>query len=177
MPKRSPTAGAAPYLTGPAYAAALLFVLFPVIDTVAQIWPLGLDNPRWRYGAVGLGADYLISALFGMLGLALLAALRRHRRTLLWLALLSGLGALLLLVGALGFVMDAFEVRASVSRNAPRTLWLFDVGAAKAVFKYVVAAGFLAWLGLMSWKAGRSIARPEHEAEEEIPRLVGKQQE
>jgi len=176
MARHSPTAAAAPYMTGPAYAVAMLFVLFPIIDTIAQVWPLGLDSPSWRYGAVGLGANYLISALFGMLGLALVAALRQHRRTLQGLTLLSGLGALLLLVAALAFVLDALQVRAGVPRNDPRTLWLFDVGAAKAVFKYLAGTGLLAWLGLAGWKAGRTIAGPEHEAEEEAPRLVSKQQ-
>jgi hypothetical protein len=156
---------------------ALLFVLFPIIDTVAQVWPLGLDSPSWRYGAVGLGANYLISALFGMLGLALVAALRQHRRTLLGVTLLSGLGALLLLVGALAFLLDAFQVRAGVPRNDPRTLWLFDVGAAKATLKYLVSAGVLAWLGLTGWKAGRTIARTEAHAEEDAPRLVSKQKD
>jgi hypothetical protein len=177
MAKHSSTAEAAPYLTGPAYAVALLFVVFPLIDTVAQVWPLQLDSPSWRYGAVGLGANYLISALFGMMGLALVAALRQHRRTLLGVTLLNGLGALLLVVGALAFLLDAFQVRAGVPRDDPRTRWLFDVGAAKAVFKYLCGAGLLAWLGLMSWKAGRTIARVDTQAEEDAPRLVSKQQQ
>jgi hypothetical protein len=177
MAKQSPTADAAPYLTGPAYAVALLFVLFPVIDTVAQVWPLGLDSPSWRYGTIGLGANYLISALFGMLGLALVAALRKHRRVLMGMSFLSGLGALLLLVAALAFILDAFQVRAGVPRDDPRTLWLFDVGAAKAEFKYLAGGALLALLGLMSWKAGRTFARPESTADDDAPRLVSKVQE
>jgi hypothetical protein len=177
MAKRSPTAEAAPHLTGPAYAVALLFVAFPFFDTIAQVWPLGLDSPSWRYGAIGLGANYLISVLFGMLGLALVAALSRHRRTLLGVTILSGLGALLALVAALGFLLDAFEVRAGVPRDDPRTLWLFDVGAGKATAKYLLSAAVLAWLGLTAWRAGRTITRPEHEAEEETPRLVSKQKQ
>jgi hypothetical protein len=176
MAKHSPTTETASFLTGPAYAVALLFVLFPIIDTVAQVWPLGLDSPSWRYGAIGLGANYLISALFGMLGLAIVAALRQHRRVLLGVTLLSGLGALLLLVAALSFVLDAFQVRAGVPRDDPRTLWLFNVGAVKAELKYLVGAGLLAWQGLMGWKAWRTIDRHELAAEEEAPRLVSKQQ-
>jgi hypothetical protein len=177
MAMKTPRAEAAPYLTGPAYAVALVFILFPAIDVVAQVWPLGLDSPSWRYGAIGLGANYLISALFGLLGIALVAAVRQHRRILLGVTYLSGLGALLLLVAALSFLLDAFQVRAGVPRNDPRTLWMFDVGAAKAEFKYLVGAGLLAWLGLMGWWAAKAIARPEPEAEEEAPRLVSKQME
>ena len=176
MANRSPTAEAAPYLTGPAYAVALLFVVFPVVDTIAQVWPLGLDSPSWRYGAIGLGANYLVSALFGMVALALIAALRQHRRILQAATIVGGIGALLLLVAALSFVLDAFQVRAGVPRDDPRTLWLFDVGAAKAELKYLAGAGILAWMGLMGWKAGRTIARPEIASDEEAPRLVSKQQ-
>jgi hypothetical protein len=176
MANRSPTAEAAPYLTGPAYAVALLFALFPFIDTLAQVWPLGLDSPSWRYGAIGLGANYTISVLFGVLGLALVAALRQHRRVLLAVTVVSGVGALLALVAALGFLLDAFQVRSGVPRDDPRTLWLFDVGAAKATAKYLLSAGVLAWLALTGWKAGHAIAAPELEHEAATSRLVSKQQ-
>jgi hypothetical protein len=176
MPGQSPAAEASAHLTGPVYAVALLFVVSPVVDVLSQVWPLGLDSPSWRYGAIGLGANYLISALFGMLGLVLVAALRQHRRTLNGLSLLSALGALLLLVGALSFLLDAAQVRAGVPRDNPRTLWVFDVGAAKAIFKYLAGAGLLAWLALMGRKAGRSIAKLDAHAEEDVPRLVSTQQ-
>jgi hypothetical protein len=176
MATRSPAAEAAPYLTGPAYAVALLFVIFPILDTIAQVWPLGLDSPSWRYGAIGLGANYLISGIFGMLGLALVAAVRQHRRILMGVTFVNALGALLLLVAVLSFMLDAFQVRAGVPRDNPKTLWVFDVGAAKAAFKYLVSAGLLAWMGLMGWKAVGTIARPAPEADEEAPRLVSKQQ-
>jgi len=71
-----------------------------------------------------------------MLGLALLAALRQRCRTLLGVTPLNGLGALLLIVGALAFLLDAFQVHAGVP---------------------------------LGWKAWRTIARPESEAEVEGP--------
>jgi hypothetical protein len=167
------TADAARYLTGPAYGIAALFVLLPIIDTLAQVWPVALGNPAWRYGTIGLGANYLISVLFGMLGLCLLAALGSHRRTLRALTILSGVAALLLLIAALAFLLDALQLRGTVPRDNPRTLWMFDAGAAKAAFKYLVSAAVFGWLALATWRAGRAIPRPA--ADEVAPKLVHEQ--
>ncbi len=169
------TADAARYLTAPAYGIAALFVLLPIVDTLSQVWPAALGNPAWRYGTIGLGANYLISVLFGMLGLCVLAALGSHRRTLRALAIVSVLGALLLLIAALAFVLDALQVRGTVPRDNPRTLWLFDAGAAKAAFKYLVSAAVIGWLALATWRAGRAIARPA--AGDVVPRLVHEQKD
>jgi len=169
------TDDAARYLTGPAYGIAVLFVLLPIIDTLAQTWPLDLSNPAWRYGTIGLGANYLISALFGMLGLCVLAALGSHRRTLRALTIVNAVTALLLLIAALAFLLDALQLRGTVPRDNPRTLWLFQVGAAKAAFKYLVGAAAIGWLGFATWRAGRAIPRPA--ADEVVPRLVHEQKD
>jgi hypothetical protein len=169
------TADAARYLTGPAYGIAVLFVLLPIIDTLAQTWPLALSNPAWRYGTIGLGANYLISALLGMFGLCLLAALGSHRRTLRALTIVNAVAALLLLIAALAFLLDALQLRGTVPRDNPRTLWLFQVGAAKAAFKYLVSAAVMVWLALATWRAGRAIPVPA--AEDVAPKLVHEQKD
>ena len=154
----------------PGYGVALLFIVLPVLDTFSQVWPFAPGNPSWRYGTVGVGANYLISFVFG-LGLAcLIAALGGHRRTLRVLALVSGLAALVLLLASVSFVLDALEVRPGVPRDNPNTLWLFDVGAAKAVFKYGVNALALAALAL----AGRRAWRAAPNSAAEPPVLVGR---
>jgi hypothetical protein len=169
------TDDAARYLTGPAYGIAVLFVLLPIIDTFAQTWPLALSNPAWRYGTIGLGANYLISALFGMLGLCALAAMGSHRRSLKALTIVNGVTALLLLIAALAFLLDALQLRGTVPRDNPRTLWLFQVGAAKAAFKYLVSAAVMGWLGFATWRAGRAIPVPA--AEDVAPKLVHEQKD
>ena len=169
------TDDAARYLIGPAYGIAVLFVLLPIIDTLAQTWPLALSNPAWRYGTIGLGANYLISALFGMLGLCALAALGSHRRSLKVLTIVNAVTALLLLIAALAFLLDALQLRGTVPRDNPRTLWLFQVGAAKAAFKYLVSAAVMVWLALATWRAGRAIPVPA--AEDVAPKLVHEQKD
>ena len=163
------SADVAPHLTGPAYGVAVLFVVLPIIDTLAQVWPVALGSPSWRYGAVGLGANYLISFVFGMWLLCFLAARQLHRGTLRSLATASGVVAVLLLIAAAGFALDAIQLRPGVPRDNPRNLWTFEVGAAKAAFKYVVSGVVLGWLALSSRRAWRAIPQ---QAPEESPKLV-----
>ena len=151
------SADAALHLTGPAYGVGLLFVILPIVDTLAQSWPIGLGNPSWRYGTVGLGANYLISFVFGMWLLCWVAAARLHRRTLLILTILTWVAAALVLIGTLGFVLDVLQLRPGVPRDPPRALWVFDVGAEKAVLKYLASAVVLAWIAVASRRALRGI--------------------
>lgn len=162
MSKRS--TDAAPYLTGPAYAVAALFVLSPLADVLTSVWPLLLGNPQWRYGAVGLGANYLISAVFGALGLTAIAAVRGHTRFLKVLAILDLVCALVLLIATFGFALDALQMRASVPKDNPRTVYMFDAGAAKAALKYLFGAVVLVSLALASRRAARSMKHADQEA-------------
>lgn len=170
-----PTTDVAPYLTGPAYGVALLFVVMPIVDTLAQVWPVALGTSGWRYGAVGLGANYLISVLFGMFLLCVVADLRLHRRTLRVLGVVNGVATLVVLIAVTGFVLDALQVRLSVPRDNARTMWVFDVGVAKAVLKYLSGVLVFGWLAYGSWRAGSAIPRPA--GEDGVPKLVHQQQD
>jgi len=165
----SRTGGSLPF-TGPAYAVAILFVLLPIVDTFSQTWPLNPSSPGWRYGTIGIGANYLISVLFGVLGLGALAALGRHRRTLRVLGILCGIATVVLLVAVIGFLLDAVQVRAGIPVGDGRTRSAFAIGAAKAAFKYVLSAAVMGWMALIAWKRSRALPR---EKSVETPVLVG----
>jgi hypothetical protein len=156
-------ADVAPHLTGPAYGVAVLFVLLPFVDTLAQVWPVGLGNPSWRYGAAGIGANYLVSEVFGVWLLCFIAAARLHRRTLRVLTVLSAVAAVIALLTAAALALDALELRPTVPRDNPRNLFMFDVGVTKAMFKYAVAALIMGWIALSSRRAWR--AMPAHGAD------------
>lgn len=162
--------GSSSLLAGPAYAVAILFVLHPILDTFSQTWPLNFSSPGWRYGTIGIGANYLISVLLGALGLSALAALGQHRRTLRLLGILCGIATVVLLVGVIGFLLDAVQVRAGIPSGDDRTRAVFDLGAAKAAVKYVLSAGVMGWIALASWRRAGAVPR---EKAEEAPKLVG----
>ncbi len=157
------------YVTAPAYAVGVLFVVMPLVDTFAQVWPPAPGNPSWRYGTVGIGANYLISMLFGMLLLAAVASLQSHRRTLLLLVWLDVVAAVVALGATVSFILDALQVRAGVPRDNATALRMFDIGAEKAVFKYLATEVVLLWLAFASWRAARTVPRA---AADEAPKLV-----
>lgn len=165
-----PTADTTARFAGPAYAIALLFIVLPVLDTLAQVWPVNLGSPGWRYGAVGLGANYLVSMLFGMLGLAAIAGWGSHRRTLKLLAVVFVAAGLIMLVGVIGFLLDALQLRPGIPKDDARTLQMFDVGVAKATLKYLLSAPVALWLAVAAWRGARAIPRS---APDEAPKLVG----
>ncbi len=164
------TTDASSYLSGPVYAVGLLFVLIPLVDTLAQVWPPAVGNPSWRYGTVGIGANYLISVLFGMMLISVVAGYLGQRHVLKWLAGVNAALAVIALLSTLGFVLDALQVRPGIPRGNAQALRLFDIGAEKAVFKYVVTAVVLCWLALASWRAAKAI--PHAKGEEAVPKLV-----
>ncbi len=160
-------------LTGPVYAVGFLFVLLPIVDTFAQVWPLSFGNPTWRYGTVGIGANYLISVLFGMLLLCLVAGQGGHRRTLKVLMWLNLLGAVVALAGTASFVLDALQVRATIPRDNAQAMRMFNIGAEKAVLKYLLSEVVLLWLAFSCWRVVRQM--PSAAAEEKVPKLVSTQ--
>ncbi len=159
---------------GPAYAVAILFVLLPVVDTVTQTWPVTVSSPGWRYGTIGIGANYLISILLGLLGLVTLAAVGGHRRTLKLLGVLCGVATVLSLVAVIGFMLDALQVRAGIPQGDARTRTMFDIGGAKAALKYVLSALVFGWLAVAAWRRGNAIHRTKGE---EAPVVVGEHRE
>jgi len=153
------TADANSLLIGPAYAVAILFVVLPIIDTFSQTWPITLSSPGWRYGTIGIGANYLISILFGTLGIIALAADGEHRRTLRVMSVLCGIATVIALVAMIGFLLDAIQVRAGIPAGETRTRRLFDIGGAKAALKYVLAALVFGWLTFAAWRRAKAIPR------------------
>ena len=144
---------AAPSFAGPAYGVGLLFVLFPLVDVVVQAWPIQAGSPTWRYGAVGIGANYLVSVVFGMALLCYTAARSPHRRALIVLAILAVLMALVDAVAVVGFVLDGLQIRPSIPTEPPRARWMFEAGMEKALFKYVAGGLVLLWVALASRRA------------------------
>ena len=162
-------------LVGPAYAIAFLFALEPIVDTFAQVWPPVPGNPSWRFGLVGVGSNYLISILFGLFLFGAVAATQWHRRTLRVLAVLDLLVAVALIGALLTFALDALQLRPGIPSGNAQALRTFDIGAEKAVLKYLLSTVAALWMGLACWVAARGMKNAK--GDEDVPRLVGQQAE
>lgn len=152
------SSGAFESLASPLYVLALLLVVTPLVDVLANVWPLRFGEVGWRYGTVGVSSGYLLTPLLG-LGLAGLLAITRRQRTVLrllvWVCLVT---AVVLVIATIDFALDAMQLRHTVPVTPPLARWSFDVGAVKAIFKHLTAAVALAWLGLATRRAVRALA-------------------
>jgi hypothetical protein len=115
-----------------AYAVALLLVLVPLSEMTLRVWPLRMAEPSWRFGAVGLFSNALMTPLLGLTFAGMLAYIYGHRVTIRTLAVLLGVSGLVI-TGAIGmFILDALQMRASV---VPEAKLAFDVASAQALMK------------------------------------------
>jgi chromate transport protein ChrA len=136
----------------PAYLVAFLFMVTPLVDFVANVWPLHFGDLQWRYGTSGLLSGFLLTPLLGSILATGLAAALGHHRLLRTVAVLDLVAAVLLLAVALSFVLDAVQYRRNVPAEAVAT---FDLGTVKSFGKHVAVAVVLAWLGRAGLKAPR----------------------
>ncbi len=165
------SSGALESLASPLYLLALLLVATPLVDVVANVWPLRLGDVGWRYGAVGVSSGYVLTPLLGVALACLLAIALRQRTMLRVLVIVCIVAAIVLVVAALDFGLDAIQVRHNVPATPALARWSFDVGVAKAVFKHLTAAAALLWLGLATRRVRRAAGASSERAP--TPPLVG----
>lgn len=168
MPEASPSA--AERLTAGMYAAAALIVLTAAVDAATSAWPFAPGRAEWRYGAIGLASNFLLTGMLGVLLAIGTAAWRGHGRFLRIAGLVLALGSVALLLAALAFTLDALTLYRQVS---PDDMKQFRIGAYKAAAKYVGSAIVFVWVGLGAWRAGRA-AREGATRRADAPLIVGR---
>lgn len=139
----------------PALLLSGILVLFPLLELTQSIWPIRPGEIPWRVLSVGLFSRMLVTPLLGLV-LAYGAALLLGRRRLLrGLAVLSGLLALILIVGLVFYALDALQLRSRLveaNRN-------YDVGILLSFAKYGVGLVFLLTLMRSQWRAATAVSR------------------
>jgi hypothetical protein len=133
---------------------AALLVLTTPADFVVNVWPPHVDSVAWRYAAEGLLTGSLLTMLLGLFLWSWLAMMQGHRRMLRGLEICEWLIAVACVGLAVDFLLNAVQMRGNVL-SQPGAMRTYDLGTLKGVVKYLVSAGFLAWLAL----AGRGWLR------------------
>lgn len=169
MPEPS-RAGALERVTPVLYATALLIAATAVMDAISNAWPFAPGVVQWRYGAIGLTSNFLLTLTLGVLVACATAAWRGHGRTLRVFGVLLLLLALALAIAALTFVLDALTLTQQVP---PDDMRQFRVGAMKAVAKMLGTAIVFGWLGAASWRGARGLRGGADKSRGEAPLLVG----
>jgi hypothetical protein len=131
-------------LRAPGYFILAMAVVFPLVELVLSVSPWHPTAVMWRFGVMGLAASAAgtpLTALFFIYALALLAGDRNVVRVVCAVAAVI---AVVLILGAGGFVLDVLQMKARVK---PEALRQFKYASAQALIKQLfwgVAAGVLA---------------------------------
>lgn len=142
------------WLASAAYLLAAYLIVVPLAETALAVSPPGPGDPSWRFGALGLLSQALMTPLVGLVLAVGVALAHRHRAALVLTAALGVAAALAVVVELPTFLGDGARLR-GVLEVADRTDSLLVVlaGGLKMVFALLISCA-VAWGG---WTAARSL--------------------
>jgi len=139
------------------YIIALTFMIASIVDVATNAWPWFIGNEQWRFGAVAILSNYLISIIFGVLLLAVLGVARATPGALYFVTAVSALVALFLFVIMIGYSFDTLQLMGSVREEQVE---MFKIGAAKTLFKTLLFFTAALAMSIASFKAARDVGAP-----------------
>jgi hypothetical protein len=142
------------HLGSAANILAALLVLVPLVDYVANVWPVRPSEIGWRYAAEGLWAGFLLTPCLGLALAVGVAVWRAHAGTLRVLAAVMILAAVALVPLGIDFVLSAAQLRHSAP---PEALARFQAGAIKVTIQYLLVIAGLAAAGVAVTRAARLV--------------------
>lgn len=151
------------HLTTPLLLLAALLIVLPLIELAASVWPVGLANAEWRFGAVGLLSNALLLPLLGSFIVVVVAAQGGKKRLVQAMSVLNGLAAAFLLVAIPLFLLDSLELR---SRVPDARMHAFDFAAARAALAMGFSFVVLSALSRGGFRSSRREGRKEKVMEE-----------
>jgi|SRR5688572_3649480 hypothetical protein len=135
------------------YPVAALLVVTSLADVLPKILPFQLGNQDWRFGAMGLAFNALVTPLLGLAIAAAVALLAGHRGVLLMVSVLFLLLAGFVAIGGTTFLLDSGKVTANLGAEASRS---FRVATWKTIVVVLCALPAAVWFGISGLRAARS---------------------
>ena len=155
-------------ISGSLYLISALLIVLPFVDFVTSIVPYLPSSTKWRFASSSLFAGFLLTPLLGIALAMVVAGLMNHRFVLRWIGILSFLAALLLLAICGLLALDVIELRATAEAEVKLPIIL---SGARAIFKNLIMAGSLVFIGLACRSASGGM-EPPRSAEPMAP-IVG----
>jgi hypothetical protein len=125
------------------YLLAVILIVMPLVDAAVSITPFHPRNVQWRFGAVGLFTNTLLTPGLGFMLAVVTAAVLQHLRTQRVLAIVAWIGVVVLLGLLVMFTLDALQTRAMVRPEMMRPFILAStVAACKLVLWTITFAVF-----------------------------------
>ena len=135
------------------YPVAALLVVTSLADVLPKIMPFQLGSQDWRFGALGLAFNALVTPLLGLAIAAAVALLAGHRGVLLMVSVLFLLLAGFVAIGGTTFLLDSGQVTANLGAEASRS---FRVATWKTIVVVLCALPAAVWFGISGLRAARS---------------------
>ncbi len=142
------------HLAAPTYLVALALIVIPPFDALMQVIPMRLHDARWRFGFVGMSSNALMIPVVGLLIAFIGASYFEHRQFQRVLGVASIVIAVFILILLGFFVLDALQVRSSVT---PAALLAFKVASFTACFKSLLGVATLGAFALSAFRAPRPV--------------------
>jgi hypothetical protein len=159
-------------LRAPGYLILALVCTQPLIEVVANTWPLRFGITGWRFGFFGAASGALLLPLLGLFLIYALAAQAGDRRVVMTVAGLASLAALFCVVATGAFALDALQMRAQVRADAATS---FKVVSLWATGKLVAAAIASLVLTVSAFRTARSLNREARRTSaKSSPLIVGR---
>jgi hypothetical protein len=140
------------------YPIGVLLIVGATSEPAIQIWPLRLDEVRWRFGTAGLISGAMVGVMLGVVWLMVIAALLGHRRVLRGISVFCLFLAVFLAAVSVGFGLDFLQVRASVNPNVRGALGMTVL---RAMVVLALSIPIAVGLGIGGWKSTRRATRAQ----------------
>ena len=144
------------WLAPVAYLLALYLVITPLLEALTLVLPVRPGEVGWRFGAMGIAFNTLVTPLLGLFLAMLAAAVLGNRRMLRGLSVASYTATVVLALGLVLFVLDYLQSRAGVVAERQNAV---DIVSWKAVFLGALGMIVAGRLGRAGWNASRSVAK------------------
>jgi hypothetical protein len=161
-------------LRTPGYLIFVIAMVLPLVDLLVSLAPLRPTTLLWRFGAVGLLASAIGAPLLVLFLIFVLAYFSGDRKVMIVCTAIAALIALVMIVGAGSFALDALQMQRRIPAAAQSR---FITASAQALFKLGLqglAALVLAVSSFRTLKSARSFPGPRTEARPSSNLLVGR---
>lgn len=136
-----------------AYFVALLLIVNPIVDVTIAALPFLPGEMTWRFAAIGIFAEAVMTPLLGVLFILLIATYLGHRSVVRAVGWLCAVGFVAFL-GVIGlFAVEAMAMRELVTEEAQAA---FGIASVAALVKHITGA---IGTGLLAVGAFRESAR------------------
>jgi len=140
------------------YPIALLLIASSVMDTLPKVLPADFGSRDWRYGALGLTFNSIVTPILGLVIAAAAALIARHRKVLLTVSGVFLALAAFAVIGGLIFVLDYNGLAGGLSERAAAGFRVATWKTALIVLLLIPAA---IWFGIGGLRAAGTDGAPD----------------